>query len=77
MLARAGESVAAGVGLDRDGASTRDARAIVDGGALLPFGGYKGSHVAMAIELLAGPLIGEYLSYVASLEYLPDGTFIT
>jgi LDH2 family malate/lactate/ureidoglycolate dehydrogenase len=30
------------------------AGAILNGGVLLPFGGYKGSHIAMAVELLAG-----------------------
>jgi len=32
-------------------------------GAQLGFGGYKGASLAMMIELLAGPLIGEFLSF--------------
>lgn len=63
MLANASMPVDLGVGLDGNGSSTREARAIVDGGVLLPFGGYKGSNVAMAIELLAGPLLGETSSW--------------
>jgi delta1-piperideine-2-carboxylate reductase len=30
---------------------------------LLPFGSYKGSNISMAIELLAGPLLGETTSF--------------
>ena len=34
-------------------------------GAQLGFGGYKGASLAMMVELLAGPLIGEFLSFEA------------
>ena len=34
-------------------------------GAQLPFGGYKGASIALMIELLAGALIGDLLSYEA------------
>src|SRR5258708_7004028 len=34
-------------------------------GAQLPFGGFKGSNIAMMVELLAGPLLGDALSFEA------------
>ena len=49
-----------GWGIDRDGQPSRDAAAVLDGGALLPFGGYKGSAIATMSELLA-PLHGELI----------------
>ena len=39
----------------------------------LPFGGYKGSHIAMMIELLAGPLVGETASYASRSRDSGDG----
>jgi len=52
-----------GYGVDRDGAATRDPAAILDGGALLPFGGYKGSALSMMVELLAAALTGGNFSF--------------
>jgi LDH2 family malate/lactate/ureidoglycolate dehydrogenase len=49
------------VGIDRDGQATTDAQAILDG-AMLTFGGHKGSALAAMVELLAGPLIGDMTS---------------
>src|SRR5438309_1837643 len=34
-------------------------------GAQLPFGGFKGSNIALMVELLAGPLLGDALSFEA------------
>ena len=42
-------------------------------GALLPFGGYKGSSIALMVELLAAGLIGQPFSYEAALEDNHDG----
>ncbi len=53
IAARRGRSVDAGVGLTRDGTPTTDATAILKG-AQLPFGGAKGSAVALVVECLAG-----------------------
>eukprot|EP00802_Teleaulax_amphioxeia_P021255 Tamp_21598.p1 GENE.Tamp_21598~~Tamp_21598.p1 ORF type:complete len:375 (+),score=29.01 Tamp_21598:81-1127(+) len=63
LHAKAGKAVPAGSGLDRNGNPTQEAQRILDGGVLLPFGGYKGSHIAMAIELLSGALLGESASF--------------
>src|SRR4051812_17754594 len=57
LRARLGQSVPEGVGLDRDGNPTADARAIRDGGVLLPFGAHKGFGLALIVQafgLLAG-----------------------
>lgn len=58
IAAREGRSVPPGTGFDRSGAPTTDPRAILDGGALAPFGGHKGSAIAMMIELLTAGLSG-------------------
>jgi len=46
-----------GVALDADGHPTRDPEAALDG-TILPFGGAKGSGLAIAVEVLAGGLVG-------------------
>src|SRR2546425_7547809 len=50
IAAQSGHELPAGVGVDRSGEPTTNPQAIVDGGALLPFGGHKGSSIAMMIE---------------------------
>ena len=59
---REGRSVPVGWGLDASGNSTTDPSAILQGGAMLTFGGHKGSALSTMIELLAGPLIGDLTS---------------
>lgn len=73
LAARDGRTLPPGVGLDRNGAATTDPKAILDGGVLLPFGGYKGSAIAMMVELLASALIGERFSYEAGEADNNDG----
>jgi len=60
---REGHKVPLGTGLNKDGKETIDPGEIADGGVLLPFGGYKGSSIAMMVELLAGALLGEWFSF--------------
>ena len=62
IAARDGHSVPLGNGLSPSGELTTDASEI-DKGVLLPFGGHKGSVIALMIELLSGPLVGETFSY--------------
>jgi delta1-piperideine-2-carboxylate reductase len=59
---RAGDPVPFGWGLDSGGQPTTEPAAILDGGAMLSFGGHKGSAISTMIELLAGPLIGDLTS---------------
>ena len=40
---------------------------------LLPFGGYKGSGIAMMVELLAGALVGDNFSYETAAKDNKDG----
>lgn len=63
IAAREGKQLPPGYGVDRDGQPTCDPRAILDGGALLPFGGYKGSALSMMVELLAAALTGGNFSF--------------
>ena len=63
IAARKGESLPAGMGVDRAGQPTTDPKAILDGGALLPFGGHKGSALSMMVELLAAGLTGGNFSF--------------
>lgn len=58
LAAREGRSLPAGVGIDRTGAPTTDPEAIVDGGALLPFGDHKGASLALFVEIMAAALTG-------------------
>jgi uncharacterized oxidoreductase len=44
--------------IDRDGRPTTDPNDLYAGGALLPFGGHKGSGLAVVADLLAGALTG-------------------
>jgi delta1-piperideine-2-carboxylate reductase len=64
IAARDGHAVPEGVGVDAEGRPTTDPHAIL-AGAQLGFGGYKGALLAMMVELLAGPLIGDMLSIEA------------
>lgn len=53
-----GHNIGVTVGLDAAGNESSDADAIFAGGSLIPFGGYKGSALSFAVELLAGALTG-------------------
>ena len=73
VAAREGHKVPIGTGLNKDGKETTDPNEIAKGGVLLPFGGYKGSGIAMMVELLAGALIGETFSYETAEKDNKDG----
>ena len=72
IAARAGHDVPPGTGLDVDGNPSTDPAAIAKG-VLLPFGGYKGSAIALMVELLAAGLTGEQFSYEARATDNKDG----
>ena len=73
IAARDGHELPPGVGLDASGEPTTNPQAILDGGTMLPFGGYKGSAIALMIELLAGGLIGQAFSFEAGERDNKDG----
>lgn len=54
----AGKPIPEGVGVDATGEVSTDPAAVMDGGALLAFGGHKGLGLSMAVELLNGVLAG-------------------
>ncbi|MFJ3053478.1 Ldh family oxidoreductase [Pseudomonas nitroreducens] len=58
---REGKSIPLGWGIDAQGNPSTDASAVLDG-AMLTFGGHKGSALATMVELIAGPLIGDLTS---------------
>ena len=58
---RAGEPIPEGWALDAQGQPTLDPEAAL-AGAMLPFGGHKGSAISTMIELLAGIMIGDLTS---------------
>ena len=73
VAAREGHKVPIGTGLNKDGKETTDPNEIAKGGVILPFGGYKGSGIAMMVELLAGALLGEAFSYETAAKDSNDG----
>ena len=68
IAARDGHLAPEGAGIDADGVATRDPARIL-AGAQLPFGGHKGSAIALMIELLAGVLLGQPTSPEAAREH--------
>ena len=70
---REGHKVPFGTGLSKDGNQTTDPGEIADGGVLLPFGGYKGSAIAMMVELMAGALVGDNFSFETAAKDNNDG----
>jgi delta1-piperideine-2-carboxylate reductase len=62
IAARAGHDLKPGMGVDRNGQPTTDPTAVLDGGALLPFGGHKGNSIALMVEILSAALTGGYFS---------------
>ena len=58
---RAGKEIPLGWGIDAEGRPTTDPAAAL-AGAMLTFGGHKGSALSMMVELIAGPLIGDLTS---------------
>lgn len=58
---RAGKPIPLGWAIDSDGKDTADAAKAMEG-AMLTFGGHKGSALSAMIELMAGPLIADMTS---------------
>jgi len=69
---RDGHALPEGAGIDADGNPTTDPAKILEG-AQLPFGGYKGGAIALMVDLMCGPLIGEVTSSEAGQEDSGDG----
>jgi len=67
-----GESIPEGWALDKRGNPTRDPGEALEG-ALLPFGGYKGYGLAVAVELLSSVLMGAEWSTKVKVAYYTEG----
>ena len=72
IAARDGKTLPEGVGITKDGQPTTDPNEVLSG-AMLTFGGYKGASIALMIELLVGPLLGEHASFEAARNDNNDG----
>ena len=72
IAARESLQVPMGTGLDSNGDFSADPAEIIKG-MLLPFGGHKGSAMAMMVELLSSAAIGECFSYQAKENDNYDG----
>ena len=72
LASREGHELPPGVGLGPDGQPTTDPDQVLQG-VLLPFGGYKGSALAMMVELLCAGLLGEGFSFEAAEYDNKDG----
>ena len=72
IAAREGHQLPEGVGITKDGQPTTDPNEVLEG-AMLTFGGYKGASIALMIELLVGPLLGEAASFEAAQRDNNDG----
>ena len=68
---REGRLLPPGAGIDRDGRPTTDPNAVLDGGALLPFGGHKGAAIALMVEILCAALVGGRFSKEVDLSEHP------
>lgn len=79
IAARDGRRLPEGVGVDSVGRSTTDPHAVLDGGALLPFGGHKGASIAFAVEILASALSGSAFGFespAAGMKPSQNGQFV-
>lgn len=52
--AKKGQPIPYGVAVDNKGNPTTDPQTVLDGGALLPFGGHKGLALSVMVQLLSG-----------------------
>jgi LDH2 family malate/lactate/ureidoglycolate dehydrogenase len=71
---REGKPIPDGWGVDSQGQGCNDPRVVLEEGALLTFGEHKGAALSMMIELIAGPLIGDLMSYESSQQDDGKGT---
>lgn len=62
QLAKEGKPCPAGWVIDKNGNPSTDPNDYINGGVLIPFGGYKGYGLAMMVEVMAGVLSGSALT---------------
>ncbi|MEX3815388.1 Ldh family oxidoreductase [Paraburkholderia sp. BR13439] len=72
LARKKGESLPDGWALDENGQPTNDPGKALEG-ALLTFGSHKGSALSAMIELLAGPLLSDSMSFESLQSYAESG----
>ena len=70
---KTGQSIPAGWALDKDGQSTTDPNAALDGGTMVPIGEAKGTALALMVEILAASLTGANTSADMPSFFAPSG----
>jgi (2R)-3-sulfolactate dehydrogenase (NADP+) len=73
LCAQRAEPIPEGWGLDAMGKPTTDPKAVLNGGSMAPSGGYKGTTLALMVELLAATLTGSLHSFEAGSLTADDG----
>lgn len=58
-----GQRLPEGIGLDASGKATTQPDEVLKGGTLLPYGGHKGSGIALMVEVMAAALTGASFGY--------------
>ncbi|MGC8911342.1 MAG: Ldh family oxidoreductase [Nitrososphaeria archaeon] len=76
VYASKGEKIPSDWALDKNGKPTTDPKAFLDGGMLLPFGGYKGYSLCLSVEVLAGILVGAPFSHHIPRGWATQGGFV-
>ena len=71
IAARDGRPLPEGTGVDREGRPTTDPNAVLQGGALLAFGGHKGAALSLMVEILCAALVGGKFSDEVDLSQSP------
>ncbi len=74
LHASAGRPLPANIGVDANGQSCSDATSVLQGGALLPFGGAKGSSVAFMVEILVAAFGGGHFGFEDGRNAFPKAT---
>lgn len=72
QAAERGEEIPEGAAVDAEGRPTRDPRRALEG-AMLPFGGAKGSALALIVEILAAGLTASSFGFEASSFFSAEG----
>lgn len=71
VAAAGGHAIPAGVGIDHTGEPTTDPKAVLEGGALLPFAGPKGSAIAFMVEVLVAAVGGSTFGFEDKSRQVP------
>ena len=76
IYAAKGEKMPEGWALDKYGKPTTDPKDFLDGGLLLPFGGYKGYSLSLSVEIFSGLLTGSPFSVNIPKGWATQGGFL-